>query len=96
MGRAFPIPYNKPELIVAYALAAQYFGMRFVYLEAGSGARYSMPVEIIKMVKSFVDITLVVGGGIRNSDQVRTIVDAGANIVVTGTITEKCSNLKKG
>jgi len=30
-------------LAAAYALAAQYLGMRFVYLEAGSGAEH--PVE---------------------------------------------------
>lgn len=93
IGRACSIPYDKPELAVAHALAAQYLGMRFVYLEAGSGAKQTVPTEMIKMVKSLVDVTLIVGGGIRNGDQVKTIVSAGANIVVTGTITEKGGNL---
>jgi phosphoglycerol geranylgeranyltransferase len=93
IGRACPIPYDKPELTVAHALAAQYLGMRFVYLEAGSGAKRTVPTEMIKMVKSLVDVTLIVGGGIRNGDQVKTIVSAGACIVVTGTITEKGGNL---
>jgi phosphoglycerol geranylgeranyltransferase len=35
VGKAVPIPYSKPELAAAHALAAEYFGMRFIYLEAG-------------------------------------------------------------
>ncbi len=94
IGRACPIPLDKPELAVAHALAAQYFGMRFIYLEAGSGAKKTVPPEMIRMVKSLVDVTLIVGGGIRNGTQAKMIVSAGASIVVTGTVTEKRSNLK--
>ena len=95
IGRACSIPYDKSDLAVAHALAAQYFGMRFVYLEAGSGAKQPVPAEMIKMVRSLVGVTLIVGGGIRSGDQVKTIVDAGADIVVTGTITEKGGNSKE-
>ncbi|MFB0501339.1 MAG: phosphoglycerol geranylgeranyltransferase, partial [Candidatus Bathyarchaeia archaeon] len=89
VGRACPIPSNKPELAAAHALAAQYFGMRFVYLEAGSGAKQAPPNDMIKAVKEFVSIPLIVGGGIRTSHQVREAVDAGADIVVTGTVVEE-------
>lgn len=95
IGRACPIPYDKPELAVAHALAAQYLGMRFVYLEAGSGAKRPVSAEMIKMVKSLADVTLIVGGGVRNGGQMKTIVNAGASIVVTGTITEKGGNLSE-
>lgn len=89
IGKALPIPLNKPELAAAHALAAQYLGMRFIYLEAGSGAKQSVPVEMIRMVKDLTDITLVVGGGIRSGEQAREIAEAGAQIIVTGNITEK-------
>lgn len=89
MGRAFPIPFNKPELAVAHALAAEYLGMHFVYLEAGSGVKESVPPDMIKMVKSMVNIPLIVGGGIRSGEQVRKIVGAGADVVVTGNVTEE-------
>ncbi len=89
VGKAVPIPYNKPELAVAHALVAQYFGMRFVYLEAGSGAKQSVPNEMIKMVKSIVDLPLIVGGGIKTSEQVKEVVEAGADIVVTGNVLEE-------
>ncbi len=89
VGRACPIPLNKPELAAAHALAAEYFGMRFVYLEAGSGAKQPPPNDMIKTVKELVSIPLIVGGGIRTSHQVKEAVDAGAHIVVTGTVVEE-------
>lgn len=93
VGRACPIPLDKPELAVAHALAAQYFGMHFFYLEAGSGAKRPVPDEMIRMVKSILKIPLIVGGGIRTAEQARNVVDAGADAIVTGTITEEEGNL---
>lgn len=90
IGKACPIPYNKPELAVAHALAAQFLGMRFVYLEAGSGARRSIPPEMVRKVKKATNVTLIVGGGIKTGKQAKQIVSAGADIVVTGTVIE-CS-----
>jgi len=89
VGRAVPIPYDKPELAAAHALATEYFGMRFVYLEAGSGAKQPVPSEMIKMVKSVVNLPLIVGGGIKTGEQVKQIVQAGADIIVTGNVVEK-------
>jgi len=94
VGRACPVPYDKPGLAVAHALAAQYFGMRFFYLEGGSGAKHPVPNDMIRMVKSTIDIPLIVGGGIRTGEQARKVVGAGADAVVTGTITEEEGNLK--
>ena len=92
MGRALPIPFNKPELAAAHALAAAYLGMHFVYLEAGSGANQSVPLDMIRMMKSVVSIPLIVGGGIRKGEQVKKIVGAGADVVVTGNVTEEENN----
>ena len=89
IGRATPIPYDKPELAVAHALAAQYLGMRFVYLEAGSGAKLPVPDDMIRMVKSAVGVPVIVGGGIRTGEQARSAVDAGADAIVTGNVTEE-------
>ena len=94
VGRACPIPYDKPGLAVAHALAAQYFGMHFFYLEGGSGAKQPVPDDMIRMVKSTINIPLIVGGGVRTGEQARSVVGAGADAVVTGTITEEEGNLK--
>jgi len=89
VGKAVPIPYNKPELAAAHALAAEYFGMRFVYLEAGSGVGKPVPSDMARAVKNVTDLPLIVGGGIRTGEQVKEIAKAGADIVVTGTVLEE-------
>ncbi len=89
IGRVLPIPDNHPEVVVAYALAAQYLGFRFVYLEAGSGAVQPIPPNVIKAVKSSINIPLIVGGGIRTEEQARQVLESGADIIVTGTIAEE-------
>jgi phosphoglycerol geranylgeranyltransferase len=72
-----------------YALAAELLGMRFVYLEAGSGAPAPVPVEMVRAVREVVAVPLIVGGGIRSGPEAKALLDAGANILVTGTITEE-------
>jgi phosphoglycerol geranylgeranyltransferase len=88
IGKALPIPYSKPELAVAHALAGQYLGMHFIYLEGGSGTKFPVPPNIIHAVKRVLDIPLIVGGGIRNKEQAIAAVSAGADIIVTGNIIE--------
>ncbi|MCJ7793499.1 geranylgeranylglyceryl/heptaprenylglyceryl phosphate synthase, partial [Candidatus Bathyarchaeota archaeon] len=88
VGKAISVPYNKPELAAAHALAGQYLGMRFIYLEGGSGAANPVPPEMIRAVKHLLDITLIVGGGIRTKDQALAAASAGADIIVTGNVTE--------
>ncbi|MBI4020254.1 MAG: geranylgeranylglyceryl/heptaprenylglyceryl phosphate synthase [Candidatus Aenigmarchaeota archaeon] len=88
-GDVKPIPREKPEFAVAYSLAAKYFGMRFVYLEGGSGAAHPVPDEMVKAVKHAVgDVFVIVGGGIRDPQTAREKVASGADIIVTGTIAE--------
>jgi phosphoglycerol geranylgeranyltransferase len=94
IGQAKPIPYNKPELAAIYAMAAQLLGMHMVYLEAGSGADFPIPPDMIKKVKKSIDIPLIVGGGIRSKKEAKLAVKSGADIIVTGNIVENVS-LKK-
>jgi len=89
MGRALPLPPEHGEVAACYALAAQYLGMRFVYLEAGSGAERPLPPTTVRTVKRSIDIPLIVGGGIKSVDDANSILGAGADIIVTGTIAEK-------
>ena len=95
VGKAIPIPYNKPELAAAHALAGQYLGMRFIYLEGGSGAVNPVPPEMIRTVKNYLDIPLIVGGGIRTKEQALAIASAGADIIVTGNIIEDIDAKKR-
>lgn len=88
VGRAKGIPPNKPTLAAMYALAAQYFGMRFLYLEAGSGADGRVSEKMISAVRKVYDGTLIVGGGIKNAEDAVLAAKAGANIIVIGTMLE--------
>lgn len=88
IGKAIPVPYDKPELAAAHALAGQYLGMHFIYLEGGSGAKAPVPPEMIKTVKRYVNIPLVVGGGIRTKEAALATMSAGADVIVTGNIVE--------
>jgi len=92
VGRARGIPFNKPNLAVMYSLAAQYMGMRFVYLEAGSGASQNVQPEMISAVRKSYEGMLIVGGGIRSPETAAQLAKAGADIIVIGTMIEKDGN----
>ena len=89
MSNTKPIPMHRPEITVAHALATQYFGMKMIYLEAGSGATDPVSVETIKAVADNVEIPIIVGGGIREPKMALECVEAGAKFIVTGTVIEE-------
>ena len=91
VGKARPLKRDEPEHAACFALAAEYLGMRLVYLEAGSGAPEPVPPGMIKKTKESISIPLIVGGGIRTAEQARVVSRSGADIVVTGTIVEESS-----
>ena len=88
IGRSRGIPRNKPGLAAMYALAAQYFGMRFLYLEAGSGVEGQVPSEMVATVRRVYNGILVVGGGIKSAKEAKEAADAGADIIVIGSMLE--------
>jgi len=92
MSNTKPIPRTKPEIAVAHALTGEYFGMKYIYLEAGSGADKPVPREMVKDVKAALTIPLIVGGGMRTAKEAREIIDAGADYIVLGSIIEKSKN----
>ncbi len=84
-----PIPNDKPDIAVATALAGEMLGMKAIYLEAGSGAINTVSQAMIKAVKENISVPLIVGGGIRSSEQAEEICKAGADIIVVGNVLEK-------
>jgi len=96
IGDARLIPRDKPEIAVAYALAAKYLGMHYIYLEAGSGADKPVPAEMITAVKrNVVTNKVIVGGGIRDRKTARERIKAGADMIVTGTIVEEVEDIRE-
>jgi phosphoglycerol geranylgeranyltransferase len=95
VGEADLIKRDDVDTAVGYALAAQYLGMKLFYLEAGSGAEYPVSNEIIRSVKENTSIPIIIGGGIRDGKTAREKVEAGADIIITGTTLEREKNLRK-
>ena len=69
--------------------------MRFIYLEGGSGVTNPVPPEVISAVKKQINVPLIVGGGIRTSEQASVAVQAGADIIVTGNLIETTDNKRR-
>ena len=96
VGDARLIPRDKPEIALGYALAAQYMGFQVVYLEAGSGVDNAVPLPMVKLVSNKLEAPLAVGGGINTPSQAANIAEAGADIIVQGTIIEQTILRDKG
>jgi len=69
--------------------------MRFVYLEAGSGAKRTVTPEMVKTVRKTFNGFLIVGGGIKDAKIAKEIVSAGADALVIGTFLEKGGSIKQ-
>ena len=95
VGSARGIPFEKSKIAAAYALAAQFLGMRFVYLEAGSGAKTNVTPEMVQTVRHAFNGFLIVGGGIKDVKTAQSLVKAGADALVIGTFLEKGGSIKK-
>ena len=95
VGKAKPIKRSDIAGAVSHALACEYLGMSFVYLEAGSGADAPVPPEMISEVKKVLSVPLIVGGGIRTPEAAEAARLAGADAIVTGTFVETCSDYGK-
>jgi len=87
------IPCDKPDIVVATAMAGEMLGLNMVYLEAGSGAAIPIPASIIEAVRENISIPLAVGGGIRNKKEVEDIFKAGADLIILGNECEKNPDL---
>lgn len=92
ISHSSPIPRTKNDIACAHALAAQYLGMKLVYLEAGSGAKQTVPLEMVRAVADYIDIPVVVGGGLRTPKDCNVQIEAGASFVVVGNELERDNN----
>jgi len=88
VGQARGIPTDKPEIAGMYALAAEYMGMRFLYLESGSGAKDPIPIKTIQTVRKLYSGFLMVGGGIKNEATAKKIAKTGIDAIIIGSLLE--------
>lgn len=92
VSKTKPLSKNNMEYIAQTAKAGELIGNKILYLEAGSGAKNAVPLEIIKKVSERISVPLIVGGGIRSKKQIDEAFSAGADLVVIGTAFENDIN----
>lgn len=83
-----PLPYDKPSVAACTAMAGEMLGLKLIYMDAGSGARWPVSGAMIRAVRQAVDLPIVVGGGINTPERVATALQAGADLVVVGNSLE--------
>lgn len=93
MSNTQPIPHNKTDIAIATALAGEQLGLKFIYMDGGSGAQTPISKEMIKGVRQTINTPLIIGGGIRNKEQAIAAWNSGADIVVIGNAIEKYPEL---
>lgn len=89
VSQTLPLSNEDSEFVKATALAGKYLGMRFFYLDAGSGAEIPVSSNVISTVKKSVKCPLIVGGGLNSTSKVKKAFEAGADLVVLGNAIEK-------
>ena len=92
VSKTKPLDSNNLDLVLATAQAGEILGHKLIYLEAGSGAKQAVSMEMIKFVSQNIDIPLIVGGGIVDLQGIQKAYDSGADLVVIGTAFEKDIN----
>ena len=89
VSKTKPLDRNNMDLLFATALAGEMSGHKLLYLEAGSGAKQAVPLEMIELVSQNIEIPIIVGGGIIDLQGIQNAYDSGADLVVIGTAFEK-------
>lgn len=93
MSNTSPIPRDKTDIAVCTALAGEMLGMKNIFLDAGSGAKYPVSIEMIEAVSGAVQVPLIVGGGIKSPEKAFENISAGADVIVVGNAIERDPSL---
>jgi putative glycerol-1-phosphate prenyltransferase len=92
VSKTKPLDQNNLELAMSTAQAGEMLGNKLIYLEAGSGAKQAVPLEMIQLISDNIEIPLLVGGGIIDLQGIQKAYDSGADLVVIGTAFENDLN----
>ncbi|MEN9697698.1 MAG: hypothetical protein RLZ56_1119 [Bacteroidota bacterium] len=84
-----PIPANKSDIAACTAMAGEMLGLKLIYMDAGSGAQTAIPATMIQQVAKYIQIPLIIGGGITSPEKAKENCLAGADIIVVGNAVEK-------
>ncbi|MBL0014470.1 MAG: geranylgeranylglyceryl/heptaprenylglyceryl phosphate synthase [Flavobacterium sp.] len=89
VSKTTPLSRSNHEYVLQTAQAGVMLGKKLIYLEAGSGAKIPVPLEMISLVSNSIAIPLIVGGGIKGLNEIQNAYKAGADLVVIGNAFEE-------
>ena len=95
ISNASPLPADKNEIAMCTAMAGEMLGMKLIYMDAGSGAKFAASEKMIEKVAQSIDVPLIVGGGITEPEKAYLNCKAGADVIVVGNAIEKDASLIK-
>lgn len=90
VSQTTPIPRGQTGIAINTALAGYMLGQKCIFFDAGSGAKYPVPENLVRQVRRLLpEATLIVGGGVRGVSEIAALSEAGANVVVVGNKIEE-------
>ena len=92
VSKTKPLDRSNLDLVLSTAQAGEMLGNKLIYLEAGSGAKQAVPLEMITLIAQNIKVPLLVGGGIVDLQGIKNAYDSGADLVIIGTAFEKDIN----
>lgn len=88
-SKTLPLLNEELDLILDTALAGKFLGMKYCYLDAGSGSSSPVSAKVIRAVSSELQLPVIVGGGLNKLQKIHQSFEAGADLVVIGNQIEK-------
>lgn len=88
VSQTTPIPRDQTAIVRQTAMAAKMQGKSLIYLDAGSGAKDPVPTRMVVELQA-IGLPIIIGGGIRDIKTIRSLHDAGTNVVVIGNRLEE-------
>lgn len=84
-----PLPRTAKKEVLKISLAGLLQGKKIIFLDAGSGAKNTVPKSIINEIKKYSNAPLIIGGGIKTTNKLMLLKNLGINVIVIGNHLEK-------
>ena len=88
-----PLSRTSKKNVLKISLAGLLQGKKIIFLDAGSGAKKTIPISIINEIRKYTNAPLIIGGGIKTTKKLISLKNIGVNVIVIGNLIEK--DLKK-
>lgn len=87
VSQTTPIPNTQIKIALNTALAGCLQGKQITFFDAGSGAKHTVPEELIRQTQLQINTPIIVGGGIRSYTELCQLKEA--NVLVIGNKLEE-------